>query len=51
LDETDATTGKPATLTGHHEVRDSVQDPKVASIVHLEYKEADKKAKLHDLTL
>ncbi|KAJ4137141.1 Gamma-lactamase fdb1 [Fusarium equiseti] len=51
LDETEAATGKPAPLTGHHEIRDSVQDPKVASVVHLEYKEADKKAKLHDLTL
>ncbi|PNP77100.1 gamma-lactamase [Fusarium nygamai] len=31
---------------GHHEVRDSVQDPKVTAIVHMEYTEVDKKANL-----
>lgn len=49
--ETGAKKGNPAAPEGHHEVRDSAQDPKVASIVHMDYTDADKKAMLHDLTL
>ncbi|CEI63560.1 hypothetical protein FVEN_g6691 [Fusarium venenatum] len=50
-EEIGAKKDQPATLEEHHEVRDSTQDPKVASIVHMEYTDVDKKAKLHDLTL
>ncbi|GKU07704.1 unnamed protein product [Fusarium langsethiae] len=51
LDEAGAETGKSAPPAGLHDVRDSAQEPKVASVVHLEYKEEEKKARLHDLTL
>ncbi|KAF0645966.1 hypothetical protein FPSE5266_08124 [Fusarium pseudograminearum] len=43
-----ARNGQVEVLEGHHEVRDSAQDPKVTSIVHMESTDVDKKAKLHD---